>query len=109
MVDNTTETVASISGTTSVVPTVTLPGPTESFVVAPNNTTAYIAVPTAPVTGRSPGLVIVLNITTGSIRAEIPVAGAHFVALSPDGNSLLVFSDGSDSVTVIATILDRQQ
>jgi hypothetical protein len=46
-----------------------------------------------------------MNITTGAITATLPVAGAHYLALSPDGNTLLVFSDGSDSLTQVATAL----
>jgi hypothetical protein len=47
----------------------------------------------------------VLNLQNGSTTASIPVPGAHFVICSPDGNHVLVFSDNSDTVTVIATAL----
>jgi hypothetical protein len=47
----------------------------------------------------------VLNLQSGGILAAIPVPGAHFVICSPDGNHVLVFSDNSDTVTVISTIL----
>ena len=105
VVDNSTETIAAAAGTTSSLPTISLPGLTESLVVNQFATTAYAAVPTAAVTGQAPGAVEVLNLQNGSITASIPVPGAHFVVLSPDGNHVLVFSDNSDVVTVITTIL----
>lgn len=105
VVDNTTETIATAAGSTSALPPFTLPGFTESIAVSPFNTTAYAAVPTASVAGESPGAVEVLNLQSGGIEASIPVPGAHFVVCSPDGNHVLVFSDNSDTVTVITTIL----
>jgi hypothetical protein len=106
VVDNTTEGIAQVTnGTTSTpVPTITLPGFTESMFVSRFNTTAYAAVPTAPIAGQNPGAVEVLDLQKGSIAASIPVPGAHFIVPSPDGNRILVFSDGSDTVTVITTI-----
>ena len=50
---------------------VTLPGLTESFVVSPDSSAAYIAVPTAPVIGQSPGLIDVISLTTGATTVEI--------------------------------------
>ena len=88
---------------TSSVPPITLPGFTESISVSPFATSAYAAVPTASVPGQAPGAVVALNLQNGSIAATIPVPGAHFIVLSPDGNHLLVFSDNSDTVTVITT------
>jgi hypothetical protein len=103
IVDNTTEAV-STGGGRSALPAITLPGFTESMVINQFGTTAYAAVATAPVAGEDPGAVEVLNLQNGSISAAIPVPSAHFIALSPDGNHLLVFSDNSDIVTVISTI-----
>jgi hypothetical protein len=105
VVDNTTESIAAAAGTTTSLPAMTLPGFTESISVSQSGTTAYAAVPTAPVLGQAPGAVEVLNLQNGSITASIPVPGAHFVVPSPDGNHVLVFSDNSDTVTVITTIL----
>src|ERR1700722_14466159 len=64
-VDNATEAVATASGSTSTLPPFALPGSTESIVVSPFNTTAFAAVPTAPVSGESPGAVEVLNLQSG--------------------------------------------
>ena len=105
VVDNASETVATGAGSTSPLPPVTLPGFTESIAVSPFATSAYAAVPTAPVLGQAPGAVEALNLQNGSISASIPVPGAHFVVSSPDGNHVLVFSDNSDTVTMITTIL----
>ena len=104
VVDNSTEAVASASGSSSPLPPFTLAGFSESIAVSPSNTTAFAAVPTAPVSGQDPGAVEVLNLQSGGIEASIPVPGAHFVICSPDGNHVLVFSDNSDTVTVISTI-----
>ncbi len=105
VVDNTTETIANAAGSTTSLPPISLQGFTESIAISPFATAAYAAVPTAPVTGEAPGAVEVLNLQTGGIAATIPVPGAHFLICSPDGNHLLVFSDNSDTVTVISTIL----
>jgi len=101
IVDNTSESIAVPTGSTTPLPAITLPGLTESLVVSNFATAAYAAVPTAPIAGQSPGAVVVMSLQTGSVSATIPVPGAHFIVLSPDGNHLLVFSDNSDTVTVI--------
>ncbi len=97
VIDNATETQA------SGVQTVSLPGLTESIAIANTSATAYAAVPDAPVAGQAPGAVVAINLTDGTVQATIPVPGAHYLVLSPDGSSLLVFSDNSNNVTVIAT------
>ena len=105
VVDNTTESIASAAGTNVPLSTISLPGFTESIVVNNFHSTAFAAVPTTPVAGQSPGTVEVLNLLNGSISASIPVPGAHFLVASPDGNRILVFSDNSDTVTMISPIL----
>jgi hypothetical protein len=104
---------------------VTLPGLTESFVVSPDGSAAYIAVPTAPVIGQSPGVIDVISLSTGTKTAEIscppinpnppdppppPVCVTkdqgdqgfnppyHFLSIGNTGNRVLAFSQGSDSV-----------
>jgi hypothetical protein len=103
VIDNTTEATASTG--TSSVPSINLPGLTESVVIAKDSVTAYAAVPTATVSGQPPGAVVVVSLLSGAVEATIPVPAAHFLALSPDGNNLLVFSDNSNSVTLIDTVL----
>jgi hypothetical protein len=89
--------------TASGVQVVGLPGLTESIAIANNSATAYAAVPAAPVSGQAPGAVIAINLISGAVQATIPVPAAHYLVLSPDGSRLLVFSDNSNNVTVIAT------
>ena len=103
VVDNKTETVANVAGSTTAVPIITLPGLTESILIAKDNTSLYAAVPNAPIDGQSPGAVVAINLGTGTTTATIPVPAAHYVVGTPDGTHLLVFSDNSDNVTLIAT------
>jgi len=104
VIDNTTESTATnIAG--GSISNFTLPGATESMFVAGDNVTAYAAVPTASVQGQSPGAVVAMNLRTGTIKATIPVPGARFVVGSPDGDNILVFSDESDSITILKSVL----
>ena len=105
VVDNGTETIATIAGTSNNVPTITLPGLSESMFIAKDNVTAYAAVPSASVNGQEPGAVVAMDLGTGGITATIPVPAAHFIVGSPDGTHILVFSDSSDALTVINTAL----
>jgi hypothetical protein len=81
-----------------------LPGATESLVISPDNTTAYAAVPTAAIFGggTTGGIVIASLAATTTTTSTLPINGAHFVIQSGDGSRLLVFSDNSDSVTVVS-------
>ena len=98
-VSNASQTVAQDSaGNTE---TLTLPGFTESIVVAPDNATGFAAIPTTLVNGQSPGTVQVLNLTTDTTIATLPVAGARFLAQSHNGNRILVLGSRSDTVTVL--------
>lgn len=90
---------ASESATSSI----TLPGSTESIAISPDASLGYAAVSNAPVTGGSPGALEVMDLNASSIPFTIPVQSAHYVVESHNGNRLLVFSDNSNNVTVIAT------
>ena len=79
----------------------TLPGLTDSFVVSPDGSAAYIAVPTAPVIGQSPGLVKAISLSTGSFTGEVDIPSAHYLSIDNSGNRILAFSDNSDSVAII--------
>lgn len=99
LIDNSKQTIAqNSSGGAS---TLTLPGFTESIVIAPDNLTGFAAIPTAQVTGQAPGVVTVLNLAADVISAAIPVAGARHLAQSHNGNRVLVFGGRSDTVTVL--------
>jgi hypothetical protein len=101
VVDNSKESLRQNSSGTAI--TFTLPGSTESMLVSPDNSTGFAAVP-VPATGQPlTGVVEVLNLVSGTISANIPVPGARFLALSHNGNSLLVFGSRPDTVSVIAT------
>jgi hypothetical protein len=100
VVNNANQAIAQNSGGQSS--SLTLPGFSESVVVAPDNVTGFAAVPTVAVSGQSPGLVSVLNLSTDSITASVPVAGARFLAQSHSGNRILVLGSRSDTVTVLA-------
>jgi hypothetical protein len=99
LVTNSTESVTANSTA------IRLPGTSESMLIDPFSTKAYVAVPSAPVTGQLPGEVVVIDLSTFSISASIPVAGVRYLVQSHDGNSILAFSDGSNSVTLISPIL----
>jgi hypothetical protein len=90
---------ASESSTTKV----TLPGATESMTISPDASTAYAAVADAPVPGQPPGAIEVMNLSTAAISTTIPIPSAHYIVQSHNGNRLLVFSDNSNTVTMIAT------
>lgn len=96
IVDNATESVSN---------TVTLPGTTQSVFVWTDDKTAFAAVPSAGVTGASPGAVVRVDITAASITAIIPVPVVRFIAPSPNGNQILAFSDNSNLVSVITPSL----
>jgi len=103
VIDNAGESLVQSGG--GALPSIGLPGFTESMVVGPDNLTAYAAVPTTPVVGQSPGAVEVLSLSTASISATLPVSGARTLAGSHNGNRILVFGDAHDTITVIAPSL----
>ena len=103
LVNNKTQSLSqSSSGASS---SITLPGFSESIVVAPDNVTGFAAVPTAPVTpgtSQPPGLLEALNLTNAVITAGIPVPGTRYLAQSHNGNRLLALGSRADTVTMIA-------
>jgi hypothetical protein len=84
----------------TVTGTIQLPGPTISMAV-PNPEVGYAAVPSAPLNGSPNGGVVVMNLTSPSVTAVISVPNAQTVVSNPSGTVLLVFSNDSDSVTVV--------
>src|SRR5207249_5494030 len=63
-----------------------------------------VAVPSASVNGRSQGVVQVLNLNTNTITATLPVPGARFVAVSHNGNRVLVFGNPIGTFSGLALI-----
>ena len=92
-----------VNATESNTGQIPLPDFTESFVVAPDNTTVYAAVPNAPLTGQTAGAVEVLSATNGTLTNTIPVPRARRVVLSHNGKILLVFADATDQLWVVDT------
>jgi hypothetical protein len=80
---------------------VTLPGMTESFVVSPDSSATYVAIPTAPVVGQSPGALKAISLTSGTITGEVDIPSIHYLSIDNSGNRILGFSDNSNSVAVI--------
>lgn len=91
-----------------------LAGATQSIVVSPDSTTAYVAVPTAPIPGQpSTGAVQVVGLTNGAIVAEVSciapqpplppgpcfpqIHSFQFLSISHNGNRLLAFSNSADT------------
>jgi hypothetical protein len=70
----------------------------ESIVMSADGKHAYAAVPDNPESSAPPGAVLTFDLTTGTSGIQIPVPGARRLALSGDGNTLLVFSDASNSL-----------
>jgi DNA-binding beta-propeller fold protein YncE len=66
----------------------------------------YVAVPAAPMnTGTPPGGVVALNLSSGGITATVPIPAAQTLVSNPSGTELLVFSNDSDSVTIMSPLL----
>jgi hypothetical protein len=84
--------------------TIALPGPTISM-VAPSNSVGYAAVPSAPLIGQPPGALEALNLASYAITASISVPNAQYVVSNSGGSQLLVFSNDSNSVTVVSPLL----
>jgi len=105
LIDNTTEALATSSsgGNTS---SISLPGLSDSMFIASDNATGYIAVPSAPnQNGQLPGAVFQLQLLGSTISATVPIPSAHYIAPSNDSNTILVFSDNSDAISIISPIL----
>ncbi len=81
---------------------VRLPGPTSSMVFPTATGTGYAAVPTATVSGFSfIGAIDVMNFSTAALTT-IAVNNAQTVIADSTGTQLLVFSNDSNSVTVLS-------
>ncbi|MFB3813453.1 MAG: YncE family protein [Terriglobales bacterium] len=89
------------NGTETVGGSIQLPGATQS-IVAKDANTAYAAVPTAIFAGKpSLGVVAVLDLQKFTIPSSIAVPAARRIVLNGAGTQMLVFSDNSNSVTVV--------
>lgn len=85
---------------------VRLAAPTTSILVPSAQPSGYAAEPSATINGFSfIGAVQVLNFAGSGLTTTIAVPGAQTVVASDSGSQLLVFSNDSDSVTVLSPAL----
>ena len=85
----------------SVSASVPLAGAASMGVFSSDGNTAYVPVRTAPISGGRAGGVQVVSIANSGITTTYAVPSASAIAISPSGNTLLVFADNSDSVFLI--------
>jgi len=81
--------------------TVVLPGPTDSFIVSPDNQFGYAAIPTAFVSGQDPGTIVVFSLTAGRTTAQVNIPAVRYLSIGNTGNRILAFSNNSNSVVVV--------
>jgi hypothetical protein len=81
--------------------TISIPSWTESMAVSPDSTLGYVAMPAATVLGQPAGIVDVLDLLNNNVKFTLNLPQAHRLVVNHSGNRVLVFSDNSDSVTVI--------
>lgn len=84
----------------STVNQLALRGRTESFVVSPDSSSVYIALPTATVIGQPPGIVEAVSLGSG-VTGQADVPAVHYLAMDNLGDRLFGFSDNSDSIALI--------
>jgi len=80
---------------------VTLANWADMMLYAPDSSKIYVPVPNAPITGARNGGVQVVSTSSGTITATYAVPGARYVAISPNGQTLLVFASNSDTMWLI--------
>jgi hypothetical protein len=92
------------NSTEAATGTVTLPGVTESLVISVDGSTAYVAVPNAPITEGTPGGIVAINLGTGSVTTTVPVQAAQYVVQSGDGSRLLVFNNSASNANTVTIV-----
>jgi DNA-binding beta-propeller fold protein YncE len=99
-----TNTLYIVSNSTEAVTTdFPLAGNTGMALFSPDSTKVYVPVPNATVAGHPAGMVQVWDVASSTNTQNLTVPNARYVALSPTGQYLLVFSGNSDSITMIDT------
>jgi hypothetical protein len=81
---------------------VSLAGSAPMGVYSADSKFVYVPEPAA-LTNSRPGAVQVITTATGTVTANIIVPSAQGVAISPDGNTLLVFAANSDTMYVVSS------
>ncbi len=70
-------------------------------VYSPDSKLIYIPVPNVNTGNARPGGVQFISTANGNITGTLPVPGARYVAISPDGKTLLVFASNSDTMFMV--------
>ena len=70
-------------------------------VYSPDSKTIYVPVPNANTGNARPGGVHFISTANGNIAGTLPIPGARYVAVSPDGKTLLVFASSSDTMFMV--------
>jgi hypothetical protein len=82
----------------------TLQGPTQSIVVAPDSSTAYVAVPTQPVGfNLPPGAVMLMSMTNAALTAQLDIPAVRYLSISHSGNRVLAFASSPDTTDAPCT------
>jgi len=74
---------------------------TSMAVFSPDNSKVYVPEPNKSFSGLRSGGVEVITRSSASVTAAYNIPSARYVALSPNGDVLLVFADNSDSVFLL--------
>lgn len=85
-----------------------LPESPEMMVIANQGRRIFIPIRAAFVSGSDSGILAIINLESQN-TGQINIPRARRAVLSPDGNRLLVFSDNSDSLTIVDTTNDTHQ
>jgi DNA-binding beta-propeller fold protein YncE len=84
---------------------VVLPGLATSFVISPDNNSAFAAVPTAVSLGQPSGILQVVDAANMKLSFVLNVPAVSRLVINHSGTRVLAFSNASDSVTIIDTSL----
>jgi hypothetical protein len=87
--------------------TVTLGNWASMAVYSPDSKFMFVPVPNVTTQASQPGGVQVIaattSTTTATLTGTIPIPGARYAAISPDGKTLLVFASNSDTMYLVDT------
>lgn len=77
---------------------VTLGNWTDMLLYSQDSKYVYVPVPNLAFPSGPPGGVQVISTASGAIAANYPIPSARYVAVSPDGNTLMVFASNADTI-----------
>ena len=78
--------------------------PTESMVVSPDSSVAYVAVPLENVAEQSQGAIELIGLTASTFGlsvGEIAIPSVQYISINNGGDRILAFSPNSDSIAVV--------